>query len=103
MERIQQVVDSIVKTKYLSNATFDVVAMWSNILAFIVYAVRFSYHSTLHATLGKLVFGRDMLLYVNFKPNYKEMWLRRQKLINNNNKRENAKQVEHDYEVGHYA
>ena len=71
MERIHQVVDSIVKTKDLANVTFDVVAMWSNILASIAYAVRFSYHSTLHAIPGKLVFGRDMLLYVNFKPDYK--------------------------------
>ena len=31
------------------------------------------------------------------------MCLRKQKPINYNNKRENANQVQHDYEVGHYA
>ena len=31
------------------------------------------------------------------------MWLRKHKLINNNNKRENEKRVQYDYEVGHYA
>ena len=32
-----------------------------------------------------------------------KMWLRKQKLINYNNKRENAKRVEYEYEVGHYT
>ena len=44
-----------------------------------------------------------MLPDINFKPNYKEMWLRKQIPINNNNKCENANRVECDYEVGHYA
>ena len=40
---------------------------------------------------------------IHFEPNYKEMWLRNQNIISYNNKRENAKQVEYDYAVGHYA
>ena len=44
-----------------------------------------------------------MLLEINFQPNYKEMWLRKQKLVNYNNKHENEKWVQYDYEVGHYA
>ena len=53
---------------------------------------------------GKLVFGCDILPDINFQLNYKEMWLRKQKLINNNNnnKRENAKRMEYNYEFGHY-
>ena len=53
----------------------------------------------LQANPGQLVFGRDMLLDINFQMNYKDIWLRNQKLINNNNKHENDKQVEYDYEV----
>ena len=55
------------------------------------------------ATLGQLVFGCDMLLDINFQPNYKEVRLREQKLINYNNKRENSKRVQYDYEFSHYA
>ena len=44
-----------------------------------------------------------MLLDINFQQNYKEMWLRKQKLINYNNKRENEKRVEYDCKVGHYG
>ena len=39
----------------------------------------------------------------NFQPNYKEMWLRKKKLINYNNKRENTKRVEYDYDFGYYT
>ena len=44
-----------------------------------------------------------MLLDINFQPNYKKMWLQKQKIININNKCENTKQVEYDYAVVHYA
>ena len=57
----------------------------------------------LQATPEKLVFGCNMLLGINFQPDYKEMWLRKKTIGNNNNKHENAKQVECDYKIGHYA
>ena len=44
-----------------------------------------------------------MLLDANLQLNYKEMWLSKQKLINYNNKRENEKWAQYDYEVDHYA
>ena len=94
---------SMLKTKDLANFTYNAIAPWSDINTSIAYAVRCSYHRTLQATRGQLVFGCDMLLGINFQPNYKEMWLRKKKLINKNNKRENAKRVEYDYEVSHYA
>ena len=93
----------MLKTKDLANVTFDAVAPCRKIITYIVYAVRRSYHSTLQATPGKLVFGYDILEDINFQPNYKEMWLMKQKLINYNNKHENAKRVEYDYEFGGYT
>ena len=93
----------MLKTKDLANVTFDAFSSWRNILAYIVYAVRLSYHSTLQAIPGKLFFGRDILLDNNFQLNYKETWLIKQKVSYYNNKRENAKQVQYDYEVVHYA
>ena len=52
---------------------------------------------------GQLVFGRDMLLDIDFQPNWAKMWQRKQNIINYNNKRENSRRVSHDYEVGQYA
>ena len=94
----------MLKTKDLANVTFDAVALWSDILASIAYAVQYSYYSMLQANPGKLFFSWNMFLDINFQPNYKEIWLRNKKLINNNNnKRESTKRVQYNYEVGHYS
>lgn len=103
LERIHQVVGSMLKTNNLQEVIFDAVTPWNSILASIAYAVRCSFHSTLQATPGQLVFGRDMLLNITFEPDWEVMWKRKQKLINYNNKRENAKRVPHDYQVGDHV
>jgi hypothetical protein len=37
---------------------------WGGILAAVAFALGSTYHTTLQATPGQLVFGRDMVLYV---------------------------------------
>ena len=59
------------KTKYLANITFDAVSPWIDILAYIMYSVQCSYYSMIQAIHGKLLFGCNMLLDINFKPSYK--------------------------------
>ena len=103
LERIHQVVGSMLKTKDLVNVVFDVVDPWSDIIASIAFAVRCSHHSTLNATPGQLVFGRDMLLDIAYVPNYQNAWRRKQKRINYDNIRENSKRVSHDYQVGEHV
>ena len=71
LERIHQVMGNMLKTKNLQEREFDVVDPWGEILASVAYAIRCSYHSTLQATPGQLVFGRDMLLDISFSPDYK--------------------------------
>ena len=80
--RSHQVVVSMLNTQYLANVMIDTVDPWKKILTSITYAVRFSHHSTLQATPGQLVFGRGMLLDINFQPNYKEMWIRKKNVSN---------------------
>lgn len=103
LERIHQVVGSMLKTKNLKEVQFDVVDPWSAILASVAYAVRCSFHSTLQATPGQLVFGRDMLLNIKFVPNYHKMWADKQKRINYDNVRENSKRAKHTYKVDDYV
>ena len=103
MEKIHQVFGSMLKTKYLVNATFEAVDPCSDILASIIYAVQCVYHSTLQATPRQLVFGRNMFLDITFQTNYKEIWLRKKKLINFNNKPENTKLFQYDYKFSLYV
>lgn len=103
LERIRQVVGSMLKTKDLVNIEFDELDMWSPILASVAYAIRCSHHSTLNTTHGQLVFGRDMLLDLKFETNYEQMWAKKQKRFKYNNIRENSKRAAHDYNVDDYV
>jgi hypothetical protein len=73
---------------------------WSGFLAATAYAIRSTYHTTLQATPAELVFGRDMLFNREFQPNWEEIRRRKQQLIDDNNRRENAKRIKHTYSVG---
>ena len=46
----------------LQNNYLDGDEPWSGILAVADFSVRSTYHTTLQATPGQLVFGRDMIL-----------------------------------------
>ena len=73
LKRVHQVTGSMLKTKDLANKIFDALDRWTEILSSIAYyAVRCSYHSTLSAIPGQLVFGEDMLLNISFESNHKK-------------------------------
>jgi hypothetical protein len=103
LERIHQVTGNMLNTMDLVNIEFDAIDPWTSILTSIAYAVRCSFHSTLKATPGQLVFGRDMLLDLKFEPNYTQTWAQKQQRINYDNIRENSKRVTYDYKVGNYV
>ena len=48
----------------------------------------------------QLVFGRDAVLNIQFKANWKMIKERKQNLIKQNNKRENLKRIPYQYKVG---
>jgi hypothetical protein len=48
----------------------------------------------------QLVFGRDAILNIQFHADWKLIKDRKQKLIQQNNKRKNAKRIPHTYHVG---
>ena len=92
----------MLNTKDLTNVTFDAVAtLEQDFLASFAYAVLWSYHITAQENPGQLLFGQNMLLNINLQLNYRDMFLRKQKLVNNNNNHESTTQVQYDYEVGH--
>ena len=49
---------------------------------------------------GQLVFGRDMILNIKHQANWEYIRKRKQSRINDNNEKENAKQIPHEYQLG---
>ena len=62
-----------------------------------MFATQATYHTTLQATPAQLVFGRDAILNTKFDANWNLIRERKQKVIKENNKRENAKRIAHKY------
>ena len=73
---------------------------WKGILSATAFAVRSTFHTTLQNTPGQLVFGRDMILNVKHEANWEYIRSRKQKIIEKNNKAENAKRIPHTYAIG---
>ena len=99
-ERVHQVIANMVRTFELEEIQLDKVDPWGGILAATAYAVRTTYHTTLQSSPGQLVFGRDMIFNIKHEANWEAIRLRKQKLIDENNRRENAKRLEHVYHTG---
>jgi hypothetical protein len=64
------------------------------------WAICSTFHTTLGATPGQLVYGRDMLFDLSFKANWKNIKERKMARIEDSNQRKNAKQISHTYRVG---
>jgi hypothetical protein len=100
LERIHATIGNIIRTHQVLNLELDEEDPWSGILAAAMYATRATIHTTLRATPMQLVFGRDAVLNTKFEADWKYIRERKQKLIEQNNKRENAKRTGHEYQIG---
>ena len=100
LERIHQVLGNMLRTKNLQQHDFDDMDPWSELLASVAWAIRSTHHTTLQATPGQLVFGRDMLLNLKFVADWEAIRLRKQRDVDKNNSRENSLRIHHDYQVG---
>ena len=78
----------------------DVDDPFTGLLGAITHAVRSTVHTTLGATPSQLVFGRDSMLNRSFSPDWDSIRAKKQKLINENNKKENQKRIPYEYKVG---
>ena len=59
-----------------------------------------THHTTLQATPGQLVFGRDILLNLKFVADWEVIKIRKQRDEDKNISRENSLRIHHDYQVG---
>ena len=100
LERIHGVLSEMMRTSNLDMSdtlspqdidTFLVNAAW---------AVRSTYHTVLQTTPGAAIFGRDMLFDIPYIADWKAIGTRRQKFVDQNTARENARRIDFDYAVG---
>ena len=95
IKRVHATLEHMLRTFELDNTTFSEEAPWDSYLQSCAWALRSTYHTTLQATPGELVYGRDMLQGIAFQANWDLIRTRKQKLINLNNSKENASRLDH--------
>ena len=78
----------------------DYINPFGDLLSSVSWAIRSSYNNTTDATPAQLVFGRDMMFNLSTLINWKELSLRKQKLVDETTLRENKKRIDYDYQVG---
>jgi hypothetical protein len=100
LERIHQTIANMIRTFQIQDSEIDKEDPWAGILAATMFATRATYHTTLQATPSQLVFGRDAILNIPYHVDWQQIKLRKQKLIHENNQRENSKRLAHIYHVG---
>ena len=101
VERVHQTVHNMIRTTGLTDASdLSDDYGFQGILSAVRRAVNSTVHTTLRATPSQLVFGRDALLNVGFQADWEYIKERKQALILQNNKRENATRREYTYSVG---
>ena len=101
LERIHQTINNILRTYQIHSSEITTPGeAWEGILSSVMFALRATYHTTLQATPTQLVFGRDAILNIKFEADWNAIRQRKQKLINENNTRENKKRISHEYKVG---
>jgi hypothetical protein len=101
IERVHQTLGNLIRSFELQDKPYyDPDDPWGGILAAVAFAVRSTYHTTLHATPGQLVFGRDMVLNVQHLANWTAIKAHKQQIIRKNNQIENSKRIPYHYQVG---
>jgi transposase InsO family protein len=100
IERIHGVVGDMMRTYKVENINDDDADPFSGIVSAICWAVRSTYHTTLQATPGQLVFGRDMIFNIRHEADWQLIRERKRARTERNNAQENAKRREHDYAEG---
>lgn len=103
IERAHQTIGNIIRT-FEMYKDYDILEEhpddpWSGVLSAAMFAMRATFHTTTQATPSQLVFGRDAILNTKFEADWNVIRNRKQKLIDYNNTRENAKRLKHTYKV----
>ena len=105
-ERMHQTVGNILRTYIHTHPPRNLTearALVDKALGVAQHAMRSTIHRALRVSPGALVFHRDMLLNLPLIANLLTIADRRQQLIDDNLRRQNAKRIFHDYKVGDWV
>jgi len=101
IERIHQTLRNIIRTFEVQESDLTQDSPWDGILSAAMFALRAAYHTTLQATPCQLVFGRHVMLNVKFEADWQIIKQRKQRIIHQNNQKENNKRIPLQYKVGY--
>ena len=100
VERCHQTVHNHLRTLQMHDKSPEVLnEEFAGYLSAVSKALNSTVHTTLNATPTQLVFGRDTFLPVTFQADWTHIADRKQRLIVQNNRRENKSRREHTYHV----
>ena len=91
VERVHQTIGNMIRTWFVDDPDLDGTNPYAGLLSAVAFATRATIHTTLQASPSQLVFGRDAMLNMEFEADWATIRTRKQKRINENNKRENVK------------
>ena len=101
LERIHQVVMTMVRTSEIDMADSVAPSDIGTILTNVSWAIRSTYHTVLKSSPGAAIFGRYMLFDIPYIADWKKIGdYYRQHQTDLNTERENKKRVDYDYKVG---
>jgi hypothetical protein len=100
IERVHLTLGNMLRTFELDKQKINENDPWTSFLSAAAWAIRSTYHTVLDATPGQLVFGRDMILPIQYKADWAGIITRKNQQISRDNARENSKRLEHTYKVG---
>ena len=81
----------------LSNLNFDEKEPWADIISQCAWAIHATVHTTLDATPGQLVFGRDMLFDLSLQADWKNIYEKQKQAHKNSTACKNAEKVKYTY------
>jgi hypothetical protein len=87
IERVHLTLSDSLRTAEVDGREMDDKDAWGPFLASAAYAISSTFHTTLKATPGQLVFGRDMVLPIKFMADWRAIEQQRQKEMGHNKRR----------------
>jgi len=101
IERCHKTLHNMIRSAQIKDKRdLDSLLGFKGVLAACWKAMNSTVHTAARATPTQLVFGRDAMLNASFQADWQFIKDRKQRLIIQNNKRENAKRKPHTYNVG---
>jgi hypothetical protein len=93
IQRMHLVIGNTLRTLENNNRDLPPIMPLRSFISAASWAICSTYHMTLQATPGQLVFGRDMPLSIPFRADWAQIKIRKQGLINKGVLRENASRI----------